>query len=77
MEWMKTNYGENVVLSYLNCLYVENSSQYKEMKKQNNPLYERGLAILQELLNEFTPKVIIVQGASNWKQFLELHQQHV
>lgn len=77
MEWMKTNYGENVVLSYLNCLYVEDSRQYKEMKKQNMPLYERGMAILQELLNEFSPKVVIVQGATNWKQFLELYGEQL
>lgn len=75
MEWMKANYNESVVLSYLNCLYVEDSRQYKELKKQNSPLYERGLAIFQELLNEFVPKIIIVQGATNWKQFLEQYEE--
>ena len=71
MEYMQGKYNEVVVLSYLNCLNVENPNHSKELKKRNDPLYTKGVEVLQELLNEFVPKVAIVQGATNWKKFLE------
>jgi len=71
MEWMKGNHNETVVLSYLNSLYVENTQSLKELKKQKHPLFTKGTQLLQEILNEFAPKILIVQGASNWKLFLD------
>ncbi|KGR79270.1 hypothetical protein [Ureibacillus manganicus] len=77
MDWMKENYNEVVVFSYLNCLHVEDPNYYKELKMRQDPLYAKGMEILPELLDEFAPKMVIVQGAANWKQFIERFEEQL
>ncbi|SOC23318.1 hypothetical protein SAMN05880501_11548 [Ureibacillus xyleni] len=71
VAWAKEQLGENVVLSYINCLYTESPQQLKLLKKQNDPIYHRGLEVSKLVLNEFSPKILIVQGTTAWKYFLE------
>lgn len=70
MDWMKKNFNETVVLTYLNSINVESTNVFNKLKKQEDSLYKRGIELFKEVLNEFKPKVVIVQGAANWKQFL-------
>lgn len=71
VSWMKERYNENVVLTNVNCLSTENAQMLKQMKKQEHPLYKRGLQIFEEVLNEFAPEIVILQGSSAYKAFIE------
>ncbi|MEL3959852.1 hypothetical protein [Lysinibacillus endophyticus] len=69
--WAKEHLKENVVLSYINSLYIDSPQQLKHLKKQKDPLYQQGLDVFKEVLVEFSPSILIVQGTTAWKQFLE------
>lgn len=77
MEWMKKQFNETVVLSYLNSVNVESTKDFNELKKQESPIYKRGLELFKVMVNEFKPKVVIVQGAANWKQFLDQYGEQL
>lgn len=69
--WMKEQLNEQVVLSSLNCLNIE-EGQLKQLKKGKDALYLKGFEVFKEVLNEFEPTVVILQGATAYKQFVEL-----
>lgn len=71
ISWMKEHYNENVVLTNVNCLSTESAQMFKQMKKHEHPLYKRGLQIFEEVLNEFAPEIVILQGSSAYKAFIE------
>lgn len=77
MAWMKEHCQENVVLTNVNCLYMENTKKYNELKKKNDARFIKGISVFQEVLNEFVPKVLIVQGTTAWKLFLEEYEEQL
>ncbi|RUL50322.1 hypothetical protein [Lysinibacillus antri] len=77
MAWMKGQLQETVVYTNVNCLYMESTKKYNELKKQKDPSFIKGSEIFQEVLNEFTPKVLIVQGTTAWKYFLEEYEDQL
>lgn len=70
VTWMKEHYSENVVLANVNSL-VESTQHLKQIKKKNDALYKKGIKIFEEVLNEFKPEIIILQGSTVLKQFRE------
>ncbi|MDN4494657.1 RNA 2'-phosphotransferase [Ureibacillus aquaedulcis] len=62
--------NEQVVLSSINCLNLE-STELKQLKKDKDPLYLDGFTIFKEVVDEFEPEVLIVQGSSAFKLFIE------
>ncbi|HWK22537.1 MAG TPA: hypothetical protein VNS08_05830 [Ureibacillus sp.] len=69
-SWVNENFGEQVVLSSINCLNSKNTD-IKRLKKENDPLYLKGFEIFKEVINEFQPNVLIIQGSATLKLFLE------
>lgn len=70
-SWMKEHFKENIVLTNTNCLFKENAQEVKQMKKEGHPLYKKGFQIFEDVVNEFEPEVLILQGSSSYKAFID------
>ena len=77
VNWAKEQLKENVVLTYINSLNLDNPQHLKLLKKQKDPLYQQGLKVFKEVLVEFSPSILIIQGTTAWKQFLEQFETHL
>lgn len=73
LSWMKEHFQEEVVLTYVNCYQAANPEKLKQMKRQKEPLYLRGFEIFEEILNEFSPEILILNGSSAFKLFMEVY----
>ncbi len=71
ISWMKEHYNENIVLTNVNCLPVESAQKLKQMRKEQHRLYKRGLEIFEEVVNEFEPEILVLQGSSSYKSFID------
>lgn len=69
-SWVKQQYDEQIVLSSINCLNLENE-ELKLLKKEKDPLYLNGFEIFKEVINEFEPEVLVIQGSNAFKLFME------
>ncbi len=68
--WLKENLHEQVVLSSINCLNLE-TAELKQLKKDKDPLIWRGYEVFKEVMNEFNPDILIIQGSAAFKSFME------
>lgn len=68
--WAKENLHERVVLSSINCLNLE-TAELKQLKKEKDPLYLKGFEIFKEVINEFEPEILVIQGSTAYKLFME------
>lgn len=68
-KWLYKISGEQVVLTSLNAYEVDDIKDAKLVKKQYPTQYERGQQIFEEVLTEFAPKIIILQGKAAVEQF--------
>jgi len=68
--WGKEHLQQQIVLSSINCLNVK-SAQLKRLKKEDDPLYLKGFSIFEEVLNEFEPEVLVIQGSTAFKLFVD------
>lgn len=80
-KWLYKISGEQVVLTSLNAYEVADVKDLKNIKKQQPAQFARGEQIFDEVLAEFTPKIIVLQGKQVVEQFgqrfaerLTLHQ---
>lgn len=71
VNWMKEQYTENVVITNVNSYLAESTQELKRMKRANDPLYIKGLLLFEEVVNEFVPNIIIIQGSKAFNDFLE------
>lgn len=76
VTWMKEHLNENVVLTSVNCL-ISDDVRLKQLKKSEDPVYLQGFEVFEEVLNEFEPEILIVQGTSAFKLFLEQFEEQL
>lgn len=74
--WAKENFNEQIVLSSINCLNLENV-ELKQLKKEKDPLYLKGFDIFKNVLNEFEPKIVVIHGTSAYKLFMEQFKEQL
>jgi hypothetical protein len=75
-SWMKANLNETVTLSSINCLNLDDV-QLKQMKKEKNPLYLKGFEVFEEVVNEFEPQLLIIQGSQAYKLFIDQFKEQL
>lgn len=68
-SWLYKLAGEQAVLTSLNAYEVDDLKDLKQVKKQQPAHYARGEQIFDEVLAEFAPKIIILQGKQAVEQF--------
>lgn len=77
VNWMKTHYNEDVVMTHLNSYCAHDEKELKELKKKQDPLFEKGEQLFNEVLTEFTPEILVLHGTKPWKAFLERYQERI
>ncbi|QCR30834.1 RNA 2'-phosphotransferase [Lysinibacillus sp. SGAir0095] len=75
-SWLKGRLNEQVVLTSINLLNLE-SNEVKQLKKESDPLYLEGFDKFIEVLNEFEPEYLIIQGSTAYKLFLEQFKEQL
>ncbi len=76
-NWMKETYKRDVVLTSVNCYVAKEETVYKQLKKLNSPLIVKGARIFKEVIEEFAPSVIILQGSKTIKEFQEQFKERL
>nr|WP_106782259.1 hypothetical protein [Lysinibacillus timonensis] len=74
VQYMKATNNEDVVVTSVNCYVEPDIRKLKSMKKLNDPLIVKGARIFKEVVNEFSPQIIILQGSKALKEFHELYE---
>lgn len=72
VQWMKKEYDEDVVLTNVNGFLAESDQQFKQMKKENHVHYQFGKKLFKEMMNEFSPEIIIIEGSKAFEEFKEI-----
>lgn len=72
-KWLEKQHSESVIHTSLNTYQLETTDQAKVAKKEDAENFERGQAIFKEVLEEFQPKIIILQGATTLNQFKAIY----
>lgn len=68
-KWLYKISGEQAVLTSLNAYEVDDVKDLKHIKKNQPAQYKRGQEIFDEVLTEFAPKILILQGKATVEQF--------
>ncbi|MFC5559336.1 hypothetical protein ACFPN4_09540 [Ureibacillus thermophilus] len=76
-QWMKKTFNENVVLTNVNGFIAEDYKQFKQMKKENHFCYLSGKKLFEQVLYEFMPEVLIIQGSKAFEEFREIYQDRL
>lgn len=76
-HWMEKQYSENIVLSSVNCLLVDDYKQFKQVKKENHFLYVSGQKLFEEVVFEFGPKILIIEGTKAFDEFREVYSKRL
>lgn len=69
-NWLQETHQQTSVLTSLNAYQVSEAKQLDEVKKQDPINYVRGMEIFDEVLQEFQPSILILQGKATVDQFL-------
>lgn len=77
IEWMKKNYDEDVVLTSVNCFLAEDDKHFKQMKKENHFLYNSGKKLFEEIVYEFAPEVMIIEGSKAFDEFRKIYDERL
>lgn len=75
--WMNEAHGENIVSTSINTYQINDAKELKAVKKEDPVNYQRGIDIFTEVVNEFQPDVIILQGSAAVEQFKALYTEHL
>lgn len=73
IEWMKKNYDEDVVLTSVNCFLAKDDKQFNQMKKENHFLYNSGKKLFEEIVYEFAPEIMIIEGSKAFDEFRKIY----
>ena len=76
-KWLETQHHESVIHTSLNTYQLETADQAKVAKKEDAVNFEQGQAIFKEVLEEFQPKIIILQGAATLNQFKAMYGERL
>ena len=76
-KWLHEQYGEQVVFTSVNAYQTNDVKELKHLKKEDPTQYDRGIEIFKEVLTEFQPEIIILQGATAVEQFKSLYEEHL
>lgn len=68
-NWLEKQYHESLVYTSLNTYQLESSDAAKVAKKEDTANYEQGNLIFKEVMDEFQPEIIILQGTAAYEQF--------
>ncbi|MEO4053788.1 RNA 2'-phosphotransferase [Solibacillus sp. CAU 1738] len=69
VQWMKQEFDENVVVTYVNALQTNSAEELKQARKQMPDAYFKGQQIFKEVVHEFQPDTIILHGTQAVQQF--------
>lgn len=69
-QWMQEVYDENVLYTSLNTYQTNDAKLAKTLDEKN---YARGQVIFSEVLEEFQPEIIILQGSVAFSQFKTMY----
>ncbi|MEK4228055.1 RNA 2'-phosphotransferase [Solibacillus sp. FSL H8-0538] len=73
--WMKEQFGEDIVLTSVNAYQTNVAKELKVIKNTDPTNYERGMDIFKEVVDEFQPEIIILQGTAALEQFKSLYYE--
>lgn len=73
LKWYEKMYGENVILTSLNTYQTDSVKELKALQRQDEVNYNKGVKIFKEVIEEFEPEIIILQGAATVEQFKVLY----
>lgn len=68
-QYLKNEYDIISAVSYANALTVTNLTELKKMKKEKPLLYNRGLEIFKEVIEEIKPDAILLHGSYALEEF--------
>ena len=75
-QWLEQR-GESVIYTTLNTYQLESADDAKSAKKEDADNFARGQQIFMEVLQEFQPEIIILQGTSTLNQFKEMYAENL
>lgn len=73
-QWLE-QLGETVIYTTLNTYQLENANDAKIAQKEDALNFARGQQIFNEVLQEFQPKIIVLQGTSAFNQFKTMYEE--
>lgn len=68
-NWLEKQHQERLIYTSLNTYQLESTDEVKVAKKENPANFERGNLIFNEVMDEFQPEIIILQGTAAYEQF--------
>lgn len=68
-NWLENQHHEQLIYTSLNTYQLESTDVAKVAKKEDTANFERGNLIFKEVVEEFQPEVIILQGTAAYEQF--------
>ncbi|WP_225231346.1 RNA 2'-phosphotransferase [Solibacillus faecavium] len=75
--WLKKQYNESLIYTSLNTYQIESMDHAKSAKKEDAANFERGQTIFKEVMEEFQPEIIILQGSATFNQFKTLFAEDI
>ncbi|MEK4128300.1 RNA 2'-phosphotransferase [Solibacillus sp. FSL W8-0474] len=75
--WLKKQYNESLLYTSLNTYQLDSADHAKSAKKEGAANFERGKTIFKEVLEEFQPEIIILQGTAAFNQFKTLYADNL
>lgn len=73
-QWLEQR-GESVIYTSLNTYQLESVNDAKIAKKVDTENFARGQQIFNEVLQEFQPEIIVLQGATTFNQFKTMYAE--
>ena len=73
-QWLEQR-GESVIYTTLNTYQLEQASDAKSAEKEDATNFMRGQHIFNEVLQEFQPEIIILQGTPAFQQFKTMYAE--
>lgn len=68
-NWLEKQHHEPLIYTSLNTYQLESADEAKVAKKEDTANFERGNLIFKEVMDEFQPEIIILQGTATYEQF--------
>lgn len=68
-NWLEKQHQESLMYTSLNTYQLESADEAKVAKKEDTSNFERGNLIFKEVMDEFQPEIIILQGTAAYEQF--------
>lgn len=68
-DWMNESYSEKIVCTSINTYQTNDVKELKVLKKADPVNYQRGIDVFTEVIDEFQPDVIVLQGSATVEQF--------